>query len=37
MSEVQKDLDNNSAGISILIKIKVLYKFSCKLRSKSAR
>ncbi len=37
MSEVQKDSEDVSAGIDILKKIKLLYKFSCNLRSKSAR
>jgi hypothetical protein len=36
MSEVQKDLENISAGMDIK-KNKVLNKFSCYLRSKSAR
>jgi hypothetical protein len=37
MSEVQKDSEDVSAGIGILKKIKLLNKFSCNLRSKSAR
>ncbi len=37
MSEVQKDSEDNSAGIIILKKIKLLHKFSRNLRSKSAR
>jgi hypothetical protein len=37
MSEVQKDSEDVSAGIGIFKKIKLLYKFSHNLRSKSAR
>ncbi len=37
MSEAQKDLEDVFAGIGILKKIKLLYKFSRNLRSKSAR
>ncbi len=37
MSEVQKDSEDNSAGIGIFKKIKLLNKFSRNLRSKSAR
>jgi hypothetical protein len=37
MSEVQKDLEDVSAGIGQKTKYKVLNKFSCNLRSKSAR
>jgi hypothetical protein len=37
MSEVQKDPENVSAGIGQKIIYKVLYKFSCNLRSKLAR
>jgi hypothetical protein len=37
MSEVQKDSEDVSAGIGIFLKIKLLNKFSCNLRSKSAR
>jgi hypothetical protein len=37
MSEVQKDSEYVFAGICIFLKIKLLNKFSCNLRSKSAR
>ncbi len=37
MSEVQKDPENVSAGIGQKKKCEVLIKFSCNLRSKSAR
>jgi hypothetical protein len=37
MSEVQKDSEDVFAGIGIFLKIKLLYKFSRNLRSKSAR
>ncbi len=37
MSEVQKDPEDISAGIGQKKKCKVLIKFSCNLRSKSAR
>ncbi len=37
MSEVQKDSEDFSAGIGIFFKIKLLYKFSCNWRSRSAR
>ncbi len=37
MSEVQKDSEDFSSGIGIFFKIKLLNKFSCNLRSKSAR
>jgi hypothetical protein len=37
MSDVKKGLEDISAGIDIYKKIKLLCKFSCNLRSKSAR